>query len=158
MPAYTLPVALNILADTRLAPVILPPDPPALIIVLAYTLPLALTNPAVKMLPAVILPVTDSEPKILKLPAFKFPVALMLPLVKILPPVMLPLEIIVPDTLIPVGVITTTLPTVLTERVILALALAILTLLFPLRIVEPALVEMPVNNAPLPMKKLPLPA
>ena len=81
-----MPVALNILADTRLAPVILPPDPPALIIVLAYTLPLALTNPAVKMLPAVILPVTDSEPKILKLPAFKFPVALMLPLVKILPP------------------------------------------------------------------------
>ena len=51
-------IALNVLALIILAPVILPPVPPPLTMLPPYTLPAALTNPAVKILPAVILLVT----------------------------------------------------------------------------------------------------
>jgi len=129
-----LPDAVNVTAETTLAPVILPCGP--VVVKLApVTLPVAETIPPVKILPPIILPVPESappEPRAIKVLAEILPVALTIPV-----------------TLSPVGVNTATLPTPLTATVTLALAEAMDTFEVPLLILF-ELVLTPVNNAPLP--------
>ena len=143
---YTLPVA-DINPDVnKLPPVILA----ALVIVLVADI-----NPAVKIFPSIALPVLDINPAVNKLPPIIFAaevivlVAEINPAVRIFPPVILPLPVIVPSILTPVGENTATLPIVLTEIVTLALADAIVTLLFPLLMLLDEVLT-PVNKAPLP--------
>jgi hypothetical protein len=143
---YTLPVA-DINPDVnKLPPVILA----ALVIVLVADI-----NPAVKIFPCIALPVLDINPAVNKLPPIIFAaevivlVAEINPAVRIFPPVILPLPVIVPSILTPVGENTATLPIVLTETVTLALADAIITLLFPLLMLLDEVLT-PVNKAPLP--------
>ena len=131
-PKNTLPIKVAILAD------------PEIVIFGAVKLPPALIKPAVKMFPPVIFAaevivlVADTKPAVNKLP-----------------PVMLPLPAIVPNTLTPVGENTVTLPTPLTETVILAAAVAMLILLLPFVTLETDVI-IPVNSEPFPSIKLPV--
>ena len=91
-----------------------------------------------------IVPVALTDPAVNTLPP-----ALIVLLVSIFPPITLPLPVIVPNTETPVGVNTTTLPTLLTLIVTLALAVLIFKLLPPFTTLDTEVI-MPVSCEPLP--------
>ena len=73
LSALTLAVAVNVLADTTLAPEIFPPEP--VVLMLPNTpLPVAVTAPAVLIFPPDILPVAIIRPAVPKLPTLALPV------------------------------------------------------------------------------------
>ena len=75
LSALTLAVAVNVFADTTLAPVMLPPEP--VVLMLPNTpLPVAVTAPPVLIFPPDILPVAIIRPAVPKLPTLALPVTL----------------------------------------------------------------------------------
>ena len=126
-----LPLAVNVLADITLPPVILPPLP------LVTILPAVILPDAVNVLAdmALILDNVPPDPEVTKLPT-----------------VALPVTFSVPAIFAPVPVTTNILA--LPALLILTLLFAVTnTLLLPFTIVLPALTVIPVNRLPLPVKK-----
>ena len=95
LPPVMLAVAVTVLAEITLAPVKLPPDPPATIKLPPVMLPVAEISPPVRMFPPVMLPVALAVPPVSKLPPVIVPVELTKPPVRMLPPVMLAALVIV---------------------------------------------------------------
>ena len=123
-------------------------------------LPVALTIPAVRILPPVTLALTDTVVPVCvvaltlappnTLPPVMLPVALINPPVSMLPPVTLPLADTTPVTNCPVlANVAIALPATLAVMLLLALTV---TLLVPLVIAAPADAVIPVSCEPLPTK------
>ena len=99
----------------------------------------------------VIVLAADINPRVKILPPVIDPVALIKPDVDKFPPVILPFASTVPKILIPDGENTAIFPTVLTDMVTLALAVAIFKLLLPFTTLDTEVI-IPVSCDPLPKK------